>query len=447
MTNQTQLLPNCSKETTLSGLLLQPDNYCNQIPTNMTQEQMTNGMLNLSAIPSNYIIKNCPSPFIKDPLAGTGTTVDNKYCRFGCCLPCPAQNYLYKKGWAKVGFTASNAVRFVSAILSLILVISYLVLPDKMRHPSLLILNLSISIFLFSMVSFFAIGNQERLQCSPNGIAPGEMGNNALCAAQGAILVFSSFSTTLWCSALILNLHFHTVWNSNFFTNKYLMLNIICWGIPAVVTCVAIGLHSLKFEFASLCLVSMEYVFKLYFYPLAAIICPSFIIHIGTFFYIAKMAIQEKRESDMSQSLSTGKVTSQGVNHRHIVAAVKIQWRALLLAVVAIATVLFYWLAYMTQVRRLTETENNATLVTSWLQCMLTPGNDQDICYEIIKPILPNFSLMVTVDILAALIGFWLFLMFAKRSLWREWNDLIYDIRIACIYRKREKHAEQFFTL
>lgn len=53
------------------------------------------------------------------------------------------------------------------------------------RHPSLLILNLSISIFLFSMVSFFAIGNQERLQCSPNGIAPGEMGNNALCAAQG----------------------------------------------------------------------------------------------------------------------------------------------------------------------------------------------------------------------------------------------------------------------
>lgn len=112
MTNQTQLLPNCSKEITLSGLLLQPDNYCNQIPTNskklykkshfdrplifllVTQEQMTNGMLNLSAIPSNYIIKNCPSPFIKDPLAGTGTTVDNKYCRFGCCLPCPAQNYV-----------------------------------------------------------------------------------------------------------------------------------------------------------------------------------------------------------------------------------------------------------------------------------------------------------------------------------------------------------------
>jgi hypothetical protein len=101
----------------------------------------------------------------------------------------------------------------------------------------------------------------------------------------------------------------------------------------------------------------------------------------------------------------------------------------------------------MTQVRRLTETENSATNVTSWLQCMLTPGNDQDVCYEIIKPILPNFSLMVTVDILAALIGFWLFLMFAKRSLWREWNDLIYDIRITCIYRKREKHAEQFFTL
>ena len=164
----------------------------------------------------------------------------------------------------------------------------------------------------------------------------------------GAILVFSSFATTLWCCALILNLHVHTVWKSNFFVDKYLLLNIICWGIPTVITCIALGLHSLKFEFASLCLVKTEYVFKLYFYPLAAIICPSFLIHIGTFFYIATVAISEGLESDMSQSLSTGNVSErpQGVSHRHLVVAVKIQWRALLLAVVAIVTILFYWVRY-----------------------------------------------------------------------------------------------------
>lgn len=36
----------------------------------------------------------CPSPFLKDPLAiqGSNDTLDPHYCRFGCCIPCPAQN-------------------------------------------------------------------------------------------------------------------------------------------------------------------------------------------------------------------------------------------------------------------------------------------------------------------------------------------------------------------
>lgn len=213
------------------------------------------------------------------------------------------------------------------------------------RHPSLLLLNMSIAIFLFSMGAFFSVGDPKRLQCASNGISPGEMGNNNLCAAQGAILIFGSLATCLWCAALIINLHVHTVWNSNFFTNRYIWLNIICWGIPTVIMCIALGLHAVKFEFANLCLISMRYIFPLFFYPLAAIVCPSFLIHIATFFYIARIAVREGLETDMTQSLSTGTMTNRppGVSRKHVMTAVKIQWRALLLAVVAIGTVLFYW--------------------------------------------------------------------------------------------------------
>jgi hypothetical protein len=150
---------------------------------------------------------------------------------------------------------------------------------------------MSLSIFLFSMVVFFSVGNPKRLQCAADGINPGEFSNNHLCAAQGAILIFGSFATCLWCAALILNLHVHTVWNSNFFTNKYALLNLICWGIPAAIMSIALGLHAIKFEFANLCLVSMDYIFPMFFYPLAAIVCPSFLIHISTFFYIAKVKV------------------------------------------------------------------------------------------------------------------------------------------------------------
>lgn len=61
------------------------------------------------------------------------------------------------------------------------------------RHPSLLILNLSIGIFLFSMTSFFAIGNLKRVQCASNGVSPGEMDNNKLCAAQGFFFLINQY--------------------------------------------------------------------------------------------------------------------------------------------------------------------------------------------------------------------------------------------------------------
>lgn len=160
------------------------------------------------------------------------------------------------------------------------------------RHPSLLILNFALAIFLFSMVVFFSIGDTKRLQCSGD-INPADMDNNALCGAQGAILIFSSLATVLWCAALIINLHMHTVWNSSFFANKYIFLHVFCWGVPAAFMAAALGLHAVKFEFANLCLVSIDYIFDLFFYPMAAIIAPAFLLHILTFFYIAKVCAMD----------------------------------------------------------------------------------------------------------------------------------------------------------
>lgn len=62
----------------------------------VTEDQIKSGYLNLSAIPTGYVSVECPSPFLKDPLAvqGSNATIDKDYCQFGCCIPCPAQNYV-----------------------------------------------------------------------------------------------------------------------------------------------------------------------------------------------------------------------------------------------------------------------------------------------------------------------------------------------------------------
>jgi hypothetical protein len=83
---------------------------------------------------------------------------------------------------------ATDILRFISSIVSFFMLVSYLVLPDKRRHPSLLILNVSASLFLFSMVVYFSIGNPIRLQCA-NAVSVSTQDNNKLCATQGKMLL------------------------------------------------------------------------------------------------------------------------------------------------------------------------------------------------------------------------------------------------------------------
>ncbi|KAI9261650.1 hypothetical protein BDA99DRAFT_512016 [Phascolomyces articulosus] len=449
LTGQTSLLPDCSVISPITNSSLQPDESCNYISAKVDK---SNAGLNLRAIPAGFVMSECPAPFLPDPdaKAGTNDSTNPTYCRFGCCMPCPAQDLFFNEGWTTHGFLATNIVRFISAVVSFILVVSYLVLPDKRRHPSLLILNFSLAIFLFSMVVFFSIGDTKRLQCA-DAINPSDQDNNTLCAAQGAILIFASLATVSWCAALIVNLHVHTVWNSNFFTNKYIYLNIFCWGLPTAFMAVCLGMHKVKFEFANLCLVSVDSIFDLFFYPMAAIVCPAFLLHIFTFLYIARVAMRESQESELSQSMSANSMNRNQMavrKHKHVLTAVKIQWRALLLAIVAIITVLFYWIFYFTQIHRMASLTEDEDTVLDWLACMMNPDNTQDNCTHVVGGHMPPFGLMITAEALVSLIGIWIFLIFFKRSIWREWNDLIYDIRLSIGARGRhEKHGEQFFAL
>lgn len=102
----------------------------------------------------------------------------------------------------------------------------------------------------------------------------------------------------------------------------------------------------------------------------------------------------------------------------------------------------------MTQMSRMTDLHTNPLAILDWLECMLTPGNGQNICADVISPHLPPFPLMIVAELLVSSIGTFVFLTFGKRSLWREWNDLIYDTRMRMRGRGGlEKHGEQFFAL
>lgn len=90
LTGQTSLIPDCNAVSPITNSTLQPSDSCNYIPSHVSKD----AGLNFAAIPEGFVLAECPSPFLKDPEAKNGTTdtINAKFCKYGCCLPCPQQD-------------------------------------------------------------------------------------------------------------------------------------------------------------------------------------------------------------------------------------------------------------------------------------------------------------------------------------------------------------------
>ncbi|KAF9351119.1 hypothetical protein BGX26_010804 [Mortierella sp. AD094] len=403
------LVPDCDSyipgtpKTVPPGVLFQPDKTCNVV----TSKSGAGAGAGTGAGNATAGAATCVPPFIKDTMQGPGgTSTNTNYCNMGCCLPCPAQYSLYRTNALETGFMITNTMRAISMVFSFVLMVSYIFLPDKRSHPSALILYFSICVFLFSVVVIFPLINTRGMQCF-DAINPSTQQNNIKCAIQGGILIFASVSTCAWCSALIVNLHLHTVWNSAWFAKKYWLLHIICWGLAASITGAALGMGEVKWEYATLCLISQEKSSEIFFYPMAAMIFPAFLIHIATFIHIARISAQAGIDSEtMSRStLSAG-------------AAAKIKPETLM-----------PW-------------------VTKFAVCIMTPGSTHDSCADELAPHLPPYALMIAAEFLVSMIGTIIFVVFFKIALIREWSDWFGSVGYLLSGKRRQKkEQDQFFVI
>ncbi|KAG0275090.1 hypothetical protein BGZ95_009188 [Linnemannia exigua] len=439
--NLESAIPKCDApipESTLyappSGIMYQPDGSCNAVKS---LGGLGTSLSNMTA--------ECDAPFVKDPLYPAGTA-NPSYCMYGCCLPCPAQYHLYREDALHTGFTITNYMRAVSMVLSFLLVLTYLVLDDKRSHPSALILFFAIGVFLFSAVIIFPLIDTKAIQCA-DLVTPSTQRNNLKCAIQGAILVFASVATCAWCTALILNLHLHTVWNSAWFSNKYGLLHVICWGYACTITGVALGTGHIQWDFATLCLVSQDKASEIFFYPMAAMIFPAFLVHIATFFHIARISTMAGADSEtMSRSTLSAGAAAAISHRRHVMMAIRIQWRAALMAVCAIVSVTFYWLFYFIQLRKINPVILSKNIVI-FVFC-LKNGTPHNECADNLAPFLPPYGLMIAAEFVVSSIGAVIFIVFFKTALVREWGEKLSSLGyLLSGKRMQKKEQDQFFVI
>ncbi|KAF9315590.1 hypothetical protein BGZ91_005743 [Linnemannia elongata] len=421
------------------SLCLNYINYKVWVPDNVTIAQIEGGLVSggLTADVISKIPPSCSGPFIEYVCSASFPRV---------VATTTPQYHLYREGALDKGFRMTNIMRAVSMVFSFILMVSYICLPDKRSHPSALILLFAICVFLFSVVVIFPLIDTNAMQCVDQ-YTPSTQQNNLKCAIQGAMLIFASVSTCAWCSALIVNLHLHTVWNSAWLAKKYWLLHSICWGFAITVTAVALGTGQVRWEFATLCLISQEKSSTIFFYPMAAMIFPAFLVHIATFFHIARISAQAGADSEtMSRSTLSASAAAVISHRRHVMMAIKIQWRAAVMAICALLCVTFYWLFYFLQLGKINPTEL-APHVLTFAAC-LGLGKGHDTCADELAPHLPPYGLMLAAEFLVSSIGTVIFIVFFKMALVREWGDWFSSIGYLCSGKRRQKQEQdQFFVI
>jgi hypothetical protein len=246
---------------------------------------------------------------------------------------------------------------------------------------------------------------------------------------------------------LIINLHLHTVWNSAWFAKRYWLLHTVCWGFAIAVTSIALGLGEVRWEFATLCLISQESASTIFFYPMAAMIFPAFLVHIATFVHIARISAQAGADSEtMSHSTMSVGAAAVITHRRHVMMAIKIQWRAAVMAICALMSVMFYWLFYFLQLKKI-KPETLQPHVVEFVGC-LRSGLTHDECADQLAPNLPPYGLMIAAEFIVSTIGTVIFIVFFKTALVREWGEWFGSIAYLLSGKRRQKkEQDQFFVI
>src|SRR4051794_40376061 len=99
-------------------------------------------------------------------------------------------------------------------------------------------------------------------------------------------------------------------------------------------------------------------------------------------------------------------------HHLHVLQVIKIQWRALLLAIILLTTIIFYWLFYFVELRKIANSALNDKFIVGWTLCIQS-GKGQDYCAKnISSEYMPSFSLLFAAEMTVSLIGIHLIVIF-----------------------------------
>ncbi|GBC12659.2 hypothetical protein GLOIN_2v1861514 [Rhizophagus irregularis DAOM 181602=DAOM 197198] len=363
---------------------------------------------------------NCPSPLIaRDP---NGHIDESQNCVNNCCLACPFPNNFYEEGKLDFIYKSFAILGIISFFLMILLCIFFIVLPSQKKNhlAKLMLFPLALSVMCFEGAEFFTI-NQKQSQCV-DAITPADSRNNTYCAVQAFFTLAGSCAIACYSSLLMTHLHLVSVWRVDFITKKIIGFHALIFG--GSLAAFIIPYLTNNIQSSNICFISLDSA-PAYFYFLFFIYI-AFAAHLTTFIYMAHITIKSNRRYSVASTISkrTTIIEAQRqLNHLH--AVFKMQWRALLGALLMLIIYVLNWHFYIFGLRVLAESTLTSEWIIKWVLCLKDQGS-QSICANIIKEYIPSYSYIITLLFFNRTAGILIFIIFAaKKSVVLEVYDLI----------------------
>lgn len=159
-------------------------------PTSTTTTSTVDFQLPTPTASSPVLIPNDPSlggqAACPPPLVPNKMKLESASCMGPCCIPCPASSIFYEPHKLEDIYTLTSIFRAVSATCCFILAVCYLILPNRRKHPHLIVLVFSIMMVPWEGLGTAWLHMKADLLCM-NIYESATMANSWFCGVQGTV--------------------------------------------------------------------------------------------------------------------------------------------------------------------------------------------------------------------------------------------------------------------
>lgn len=339
------------------------------------------------------------------------TVVDGRLCQslgeLTCCLPCPMTDWTYSSAFNTVGVVA-EWLAVASLICCVFLLLSWAVLPIDKTHRHYLSICVTIAVCFINLGFVIPLAGRPD-QCYDR-ITPNDMHTSSVCGASGTFIVLGGWAGVLWVFLRSLSLHLQICWQVVVGRSFMWFAQVTGWGIPAVGIVLALTLSGVSFRFGNTCHINHHNSLADLWIPLLVFAGFTIIIQFATFGYCIKVYLASLADNNATTENSAGlpsytnsiRTMTPRQAYRRVRRVIQLQWRGITIVLIIICDVIFFAIVFVFQDNTLQDIQNNTTVATPWIECLVLTGGDKNACLDKASGFVVNVATIGAVLILLA---------------------------------------------